>query len=237
MKLNLLKNIILTTNVISSYNSLLMKDEKRLDANFSFEWINSNNQDYLTKIQNIEKFVSKFNHKNKSYFVSEYTNFIFLKFKDINIYEKEKILKEIKTYFNVNNVYSNHYKDNSFKKNKSSVNNFVIDNKNSNTFNVMNFNYEERQKILSILENKKNMGKRIKVGVLDDRKIEKKSEYFSNEKDIHLIDNKERFWWFNNNYGDHATKVASVIGGKNGINPYTHLYGIRSLVIMVHLMK
>ncbi|UWV85460.1 hypothetical protein NW066_02010 [Mycoplasmopsis felis] len=92
----------------------------------------------------------------------------------------------------------------------------------------MNFNYEERQKILSILENKKNMGKRIKVGVLDDGKIEKKSEYFSDEKDIHLIDNKERFWWFNNNYGDHATKVASVIGGKNGINPYTHLYGIRS---------
>ncbi|WP_322935720.1 hypothetical protein RRG37_04620 [Mycoplasmopsis felis] len=78
-----------------------------------------------------------------------------MKFKDINIYEKEKILKEIKTYFNVNNVYSNHYKDNSFKKNKSSVNNFDIDNKNSNTFNVMNFNYEERQKILSILENKK----------------------------------------------------------------------------------
>ncbi|WP_416322872.1 hypothetical protein O7983_000395 [Mycoplasmopsis felis] len=57
----------------------------------------------------------------------------------------------------------------------------------------MNFNYEERQKILSILENKKNTGKRIKVGVLDDGKIEKKSEYFSDEKDIHLIDNKERF--------------------------------------------
>lgn len=81
------------------------------------------------------------------------------------------------------------------------------------------------------------MGKRIKVGVLDDGKIEKKSEYFSDEKDIHLIDNKERFWWFNNNYGDYVTKVASVIGGKNDINPYTHLYGIRSLVIMVHLMK
>ncbi|MEI2462524.1 hypothetical protein RRG54_04085 [Mycoplasmopsis felis] len=54
MKLNLLKNIILATNVISSYNSSLMKDEKKLDVNFSFEWINSTNQDYLTKIQNIE---------------------------------------------------------------------------------------------------------------------------------------------------------------------------------------
>ncbi|MCU9932089.1 hypothetical protein RRG49_04625 [Mycoplasmopsis felis] len=66
MKLNLLKNIILATNVISSYNSSLMKDEKKLDVNFSFEWINSTNQDYLTKIQNIENLyqnlIIKINH-------------------------------------------------------------------------------------------------------------------------------------------------------------------------------
>ncbi|WP_326494898.1 hypothetical protein [Mycoplasmopsis felis] len=75
----------------------------------------------------------------------------------------------------------------------------------------MNFNYEERQKILSILENKKNMGKRIKVGMLDDGKIEKKSEYFSDEKDIHLIDNKERFWWFNNNLGITQQKLHLLL--------------------------
>ncbi|WP_156951260.1 hypothetical protein [Mycoplasmopsis felis] len=34
MKLNLLKNIILATNVISSYNSSLMKDEKNLMQTF-----------------------------------------------------------------------------------------------------------------------------------------------------------------------------------------------------------
>uniref|UniRef100_UPI00051B1201 S8 family serine peptidase n=1 Tax=[Mycoplasma] collis TaxID=2127 RepID=UPI00051B1201 len=154
-----------------------------------------------------------------------YTNYVFINF--YNNWEKyitnnlKKIFENNKDFYNFEIISEN---DNSKKEKilaneiKSEKYKFIFTGKEWKK----NFNYvgltEEKIKYFS------SGTQKIKLGILDDGKISLDPDLFN----INLITNKNRILPFNNNFGEHATNVASVAGGYNGVNKNINLYGIRA---------
>ncbi|MBN3534919.1 S8 family serine peptidase [Mycoplasma procyoni] len=231
MKLELLNGLVLGVNALSPTTQAVQHVEEKKNVTFSFELKNFKFSDENAKYKFIQEFTSSYQNEAVNFFASKYTDFIFLRFSNLNKEDRDNVLQKIKNYFKVSEIFTNLEDIRDERNSKKIITPYLdTENKTSNAdvFNVMNFRQNERKEVLETLNKKRLNGQRVKVGILDDGKIEYTDKYFSKEEGVHKIENKSRFWWFNNNYGTHATQVAAVVGGKDGINPYSHLYGIRA---------
>ncbi|WP_272456943.1 S8 family serine peptidase [Mycoplasma bradburyae] len=111
-------------------------------------------------------------------------------------------------------------------------------------FNTNGYDEFSRLKDIAESENKVKYLGRPKIGIAvlevgDDRDNSLRdalintydSYYFDhNDKNQEVINRWDYFWWWRfvkPTYGKHSTKVASIIAGNNGINPFHKLYGIK----------
>ncbi|MBW0595958.1 hypothetical protein MADP07_00260 [Mycoplasma anatis] len=117
----------------------------------------------------------------------------------------------------------------------------------STNFNSNNYTKAFRDEIIEnfrkYIDNNNN--KRIGVGVLE---VGDKTKWFNHHALINALDNYyfdtskdtkqivindwskfyvPRIWRITPQYGIHSTEVASIIGGKNGVNPLLKLYGVK----------
>uniref|UniRef100_UPI00051BCD5B S8 family serine peptidase n=1 Tax=[Mycoplasma] collis TaxID=2127 RepID=UPI00051BCD5B len=153
-----------------------------------------------------------------------YTNYVFINF--YNNWEKyitnnlKKIFENNKDFYNFKIISKN---DNSKKEE-------ILANENDTDRYEYTYIGRERKKNFNHigLTDKKidylsSGNQRIKLGILDNGKISLNSNLFN----TNLITNKSRFLAANDVFGEHATDVASIAGGYNGVNKNINLYGIK----------
>lgn len=155
--------------------------------------------------------------------------------------EKNKFINVV--YANVESEFTN----TSIYHTKAKAQEYKIETLYLNNFKVNKYTVDFRDEIIDKFRDyiNKNNDERIGVGVLEvgdktdwfnhNALIESVNDYYfdTSKETGHIIINDwskfyvPPFWNIKPQYGQHATHVASIIAGKNGVNPYLKLYGVK----------
>ncbi|CAC13828.1 SUBTILISIN: SERINE PROTEASE [Mycoplasmopsis pulmonis] len=204
---------VVDKNILKNYNDLVEKYRKHDTLKIT---IATKDKQYLAN-----EIKNKFQGDYEIY-VSKFTDFVFL---TLNKGWQEKILENLSLILKIKNFYSLNIFPISeekveFSRNIPSKEIFIgLDNEylqRKRAYDYVGLTEEKRREFSTGEQN-------VKLGIYDDGKISPNPLLFDKE----WITNKERFWWFNNTFGEHATNVASVAGGYKGVNERIKLYGIK----------
>ncbi|QGZ97553.1 S8 family serine peptidase [Mycoplasma sp. NEAQ87857] len=222
------KNVVAPSSLNGSYKLIHKINDKNTISyelsvmQFDYEFYSSKNQ------QKRDELVHYLSNNIKGKFKitkSEFTNFIFIEFEELNEKDNNSNLILLNSLEAIRSVGVND--DKTLRSMEKSLDNKINILKESDdyasNFKSNRFYKEDRNKIIDLYKKTKQRGK---LGIWEPGGLVNKydkSVFLNDENlDVHKVYNDWGWWIY---YNDHATKVAGVASGKNGVNPFLNIYG------------